>query len=250
MSSLAGRKIWLVGASEGIGECLAVMLASTGAQMALSARNSEKLQALAGRLPGAGHIAQKLDVTDGASVREAWDKIKERWGGIDTVIYNAGTYEPMSAKQFDLAKAEQMVDVNFSGALRVLDCIIPGFVAGKSGHIVLVSSIAAYRGLPRAIGYGSSKAALLHLAENVKIDLSDCNVKVQVVCPGFVKTRLTEKNTFRMPFIITPERAADYIVSGMASNRFEIHFPRRFTLLLKTLRLLPHRLYFFLAELI
>jgi short-subunit dehydrogenase len=249
MSTLAGKKIWLVGASEGIGECVAMMLAATGAQLVLSARSRDKLQSLAASLPGSGHTAQALDVTDAASVRSAWNEIAAR-GGIDTVIYNAGTYEPLSAKDFDLAKSEHMLDVNFRGALRVLDCVIPGFVQNKGGHIVLVSSVAAYRGLPRAIGYGSSKAALYHLAENLKIDLSDCNVKVQVVCPGFVKTRLTEKNSFKMPFIITPEKAADQIVAGIASNRFEIHFPKRFTLILKSLQLLPHRVFFFLAEML
>jgi short-subunit dehydrogenase len=246
--SFAGQKIWLVGASEGIGEAVARLLAASGAQLCLSARSGDKLVQLAAALPGAGHLVQTLDVTDAASVRTAWDAIHARWGGLDAVIYNAGAYTPLGAKAFNLAMAESMLDVNFRGALRVLDCVIPDFVARKGGHIVLVASVAGYRGLPRAIGYGASKAALLHLAENLAIDLSDCGVKVQAVCPGFVKTRLTDKNAFPMPFIISPELAAQRIVEGMGSPRFEIHFPKRFSLILKTLQLLPHWLYFKIAN--
>lgn len=248
MSRFAGKKIWLVGASEGIGAVTAMQLAAAGAQLAVSARSAEKLDALVAQLPGAGHVAQALDVTSEESVRAAWNALVLLWGGIDIVIYNAGTYTPMSAKAFNLAATEQMVDVNFRGALRVLDCVIPGFVAKQGGQIVLVASVAAYRGLPRAIGYGASKAALLHLAENLAIDFSDTGIKVQVVCPGFVKTRLTEKNSFDMPFIMEADAAAKRIVDGLASSRFEIHFPKRFSLILKTLQLLPHKLYFMLAN--
>lgn len=248
MTPFAGKKIWLVGASEGIGEAVARMLAASGAQMALSARNEKKLEALVEELPGAAHISAPLDVTNPDSVKFAWKDIAERWQGVDMVIYNAGTYDPMGAQKFDLAKTEQMVDVNFRGALRILDCVIPGMVQRKGGHIVLVSSVAAYRGLPNAIGYGASKAALLHLAENLKLDLEPCNIKVQAVCPGFVKTRLTEKNEFPMPFIVEADVAAQRIVKGMAGDAFEIHFPRRFSCMLKTLALLPHALYFPLAR--
>ncbi len=248
MSGFAGKKIWLVGASEGIGAAVALLLAKEGAMLALSARNEAKLAEVAKGLPGAGHITQAVDVTDEASVRAAWAAIEVQWGGVDVVMYNAGTYTPLSAKAFDLKKTEAMVDVNFLGALRVLDCILPGFVARKSGQVVLVASVAAYRGLPKAIGYGASKAALFHLAENMAIDLSDTGIKVQVVCPGFVKTRLTDINEFPMPFIITADVAAERIVAGMHSSRFEIHFPKRFSLILKTLRLLPHKAYFAIAN--
>lgn len=243
MSTYNTKKIWLIGASEGIGEALAFRLAASSAQLALSARNKEKLEALSVRLPGAGNIIAPMDVTDSASVHRAWESLNSRWGGVDIVIYNAGTYEPMSARDFDLRKADTMLDVNFRGALRVLDCVIPPFVGQKRGHIVLVASVAAYRGLPRAIGYGASKAALLHLAENLHIDLNDLGIKVQAVCPGFVKTRLTDKNEFNMPFIISAETAAARIARGMAGSGFEIHFPRRFTMGLKLLGLLPRKLY-------
>jgi len=248
MSGFSGKKIWLVGASEGIGEAVARALAADGATVCVSARSKDKIEALVASLPGAGHLALTLDVTKEETVRQVWQELSSRWNGVDIALYNAGTYDPLSCKDFSLAKAEQMLDVNFRGALRMLDCIIPPMVAKKSGHIVLVASVAAYSGLPRALGYGASKAALLHLAENMRVDLADSHIKVQVVSPGFVKTRLTDKNEFPMPFIITPELAAERIVKGMESNCFDIHFPKRFTLGLKTLRLLPYWLYFMLVS--
>jgi short-subunit dehydrogenase len=248
MQDMQGKTIWLVGASTGIGEALARRLAAAGARLALSARDGQKLVALAAELDGSGHLALPLDVTKGDTIRQAWSELSSQWGGVDTVIYNAGAYEPMGAEEFDLAKVEHVVDVNFSGTLRVLDCVIPTFVARKGGHIVLVASVAAYSGLPRAMGYGASKAALLHLAENLRIDLGKCTIKVQVVSPGFVKTRLTDKNSFPMPCMVSAEYAASCIERGMRTARFEIHFPRRFTLLLKFLRLLPYALYFRIAD--
>jgi short-subunit dehydrogenase len=248
MSSFAGKKIWLVGASEGIGEAVAKSLATAGAQVCLSARNLEKLQALVGSLAGTGHLALQLDVTKDETVRAAWQTLSARWGNIDVVMYNAGTYDPLSVRDFDLSRTQFMVDVNFLGALRVLNMVVPAMVAAKKGHIVLVASVAAYSGLPKALGYGASKAALLHLAENMYLDLEEDGIKVQVINPGFVKTRLTDKNEFKMPFIITPEQAAAHIVKGMESSRFEIHFPKGLSCTLKFCRLLPYRLYFWLIR--
>lgn len=242
------KKIWLIGASEGIGAELAKQLSASGAQLAISARNSDKLDAVIAELPGAGHISVPMDVTDSASVHRGWELIASHWGKIDMVIYNAGTYEPISAKQFDLSEAEAMLDVNFRGVLRMLDCVIPSFLTQRKGHIVLVGSVAAYRGLPREVGYGASKAALFHLAENLYIDLSDSGIKTQIVSPGFVKTRLTQKNDFKMPFIISSEQAAERIVKGINSDAFEIHFPRRFSYGLKALGFLPHKIYLRIAS--
>jgi len=247
MHALKGKKIWLVGASEGIGAALASQLAAKGATLLLSARSKDKIEALAATLPGGNHAALALDVTALATIQEAWGHISNM-GGIDIVIYNAGAYDPMSAREFNLEKTEGMLDVNFRGALRVLDCALPAFITRQSGHVVLVASVAAYSGLPNAIGYGASKAALLHLGENLRLDLDKSNIKVQVVSPGFVKTRLTEKNTFSMPFMVSPELAAERIVRGMATRDFEIHFPKRFTYILKFLRILPYRLYFGLVR--
>ena len=136
-----------------------------------------------------------------------------------------------------------MIDVNLHGVLRVLSYVLPAFVARDAGTIVLTGSVAGYRGLPGALGYGLSKAALIHLAENLQIDLARTNVKIRLINPGFVKTQLTDKNDFAMPFIITPHAAAKAIMRGLRGNRFEIHFPKRFSYLLKLLRLLPNGLY-------
>jgi NADP-dependent 3-hydroxy acid dehydrogenase YdfG len=250
MNPFHGKKVWLVGASEGIGEELAKQLAASGALVCVSARNAQKLQSLVASLPGAANIALPLDVTQGEAVRKAWEQLSAGWGAPDLVVYNAGSYDPLSVRDFDLEKTERMFDVNFNGALRVLACVIPPMVARKSGHIALVASVAAYSGLPRALGYGASKAALLHLAENARIDLADSGINVQVVSPGFVKTRLTDKNEFKMPFLITADVAAREIMRGLAGNAFDIHFPKRFTCILKCLRLLPYSLYFRIVNLL
>jgi short-subunit dehydrogenase len=246
--TFAGKYIWLVGASEGIGAALAASLARAGAHVALSARSADKLMQVLTTLTGSNHMAVPMDVCDAGSVQAAWKHISATWPQVDMVIYNAGAYTPMDATQFDLTQAQQMVDVNFSGALRVLAHIIPYFVQRNNGHIALVGSVAGYSGLPSAIGYGASKAAIIHLAENLKADFAGTGIKVQVLNPGFVATRLTAKNDFTMPCIITPQRAADYMMAGLASNRFDIHFPKRFSFVLKFLRLLPYSLYFLLLK--
>lgn len=243
---LRSKRVWLIGASEGIGAALAGALAAKGATLILSARQAEKLGALAATLAGSGHRSVPLDVTSSDRITEAWDVVKPL--APELVIYNAGAYDPLNAKEFDLQKIEHMVDVNFIGALRVISHVLPMFLAQRQGHLALVGSVAAYRGLPNAIGYGASKAALLHLGENLRTDLEDTGIKVQVISPGFVKTRLTAKNDFPMPFIISPEQAADYIVRGLESPRFEIDFPKRFSLFLKFLRMLPHATYFWVVR--
>ncbi len=244
---LKGKYIWLVGASEGIGAALAQKLAAAGAHVAVSARNEQALQALAGML-AVPPLVLPLDVTDQTSVAAAWVRLNAEWPVIDMVIYNAGTYEPLDAHHFDLTKIERMVDVNFHGALRVLSFTVPHFLSRNAGHIALVGSVAGYRGLPAALGYGASKAAIIHLAENLKADLGATGIAVQIINPGFVKTGLTDKNDFSMPCIITAERAAEYIMKGLQSDRFEIHFPKRFSWILKFLSLLPAPLYFALLK--
>ena len=237
-----GKHVWLIGASEGIGTALAQQLAGAGAVLALSARNASALSALAQALPKA--TALPLDVGDAASVTATWETLTATWPAIDMVIYNAGTYEPLAASQYDLQKIERMIDVNLHGALRMLSHVLPYFLTRDAGAIVLVGSVAGYRGLPGALGYGLSKAALIHLAENLRADLARTHVTVHVVNPGFVKTRLTAKNDFPMPCMITPEAAAEAMMRGLQHDQFEIHFPKRFTRVLKLLRILPYWLYF------
>lgn len=239
---MKGKRIWIIGASEGIGAALAQQLASDGAQVILSARNTARLDDVKASLAGEGHVALTVDVCQNESVQQAWHALKDHTP--DIVIYNAGTYTPMTAQQVDMVAADAMIDVNLRGAFRVVSAVLPTYLAQNKGHLVLVGSVAGYRGLPGAIGYGASKAAVNHLAENLRVDLKRTAIKVQLVCPGFVKTRLTEKNDFSMPCMVTPQHAARVIAKGLASSAFEIHFPKRFTSVLKLLQLLPHWLYF------
>lgn len=234
----AGRRVWLVGASAGIGAALARALAQRGARLALSARGKAQLEAL--QLKDA--LLLPCDSTDAASLAGARRALLAAWGGVDLVVYLAGNYVPMRADSLDLASAEAVVEVNFNGALRLAAAVLPDLRAG--GGIALVASVAGYRGLPNALAYGPGKAALIHLAECLYLDLHGQGIGVWLVNPGFVATRLTEHNDFDMPALLTPERAAQDIVDGLASGRFEIHFPKRFTRLVKLLSLLPYRWYF------
>ncbi len=241
---LQGKRIWLIGASEGIGRALALQLSAQGAVLALSSRNQARLDEVRVLCTGTPPVLAPCDVTDTASVQSAWEVVAATWGAPDIVIYNAGIYEPMPAQRFNLHDVEGMVDVNFRGALRVLAHVIPAFIGQGRGHIALVGSIAGYRGLPDAMGYGASKAAIIHLAENLRCDLAPYGIRIQIINPGFVRTRLTDKNTFAMPEIISAEQAAAYIVKGLQSNGFEICFPPLFATIMKMLRIIPAGLYF------
>lgn len=238
MTDWRERRVWLVGASTGIGAALARLLASQGARLALSARSVDKLQAL----EIADAVLLPCDVTAVDSLAAARQVLQEAWGGIDLVVYLAGDYVPMRADEFDLARAEQVIDVNFNGALRLLATVLPDLRPG--GGIAFVASVAGYRGLPKALCYGPGKAALIHLAECLYLDLAPRGIGVWVINPGFVQTRLTAQNDFSMPALQTPEQAALAVLDGFRTGHFEIHFPKRFTRLLKLLSLLPYRWYF------
>lgn len=237
-----GRRVWLVGASSGIGAALARALAARGARLALTARRADALQALG----LADALLLPADATDTAQLAAARGALLAAWGGVDLVVYLAGDYEPMRADTFDLARAEAVVAVNFLGAMRLYAAVREDLHAG--GGIAFVASVAGWRGLPRALAYGPGKAALIHFAECLYLDLAPRGVGVWVVNPGFVATRLTARNDFHMPAQISPEAAAEATLAGLARGRFELHFPRRFTRVLKLLRLLPYRLYFALVR--
>lgn len=239
-----GRRVWIVGASSGIGAALARALAAAGARLALSARGKAALEALAAELPDA--LALPLDVRDAQALAAAHATIRERMGGIDVAVLNAGIYSPMRADAFDAAVVEEHFAVNFLGVTRALATLLPDFIARAHAHpaLVLVSSVAGYRGLPNALAYGPSKAALINLAESLYLDLAPRGIGVFLVNPGFVDTPLTRQNSFHMPALISADEAARHIMEGLADGAFEIHFPKRFTRWLKLLRLLPHRLAF------
>jgi short-subunit dehydrogenase len=234
----AGKRYWIIGASEGLGRALAQALDEVGAHLVISARSSDRLNELAAKLSHAQTLP--LDVTDTASVAAAVVNLPP----LDGMIYCVGLYDPMRTQNWNQAAALAMVEANFTGALRVLGHILPDFVARDAGHLVLIGSLAGFRGLPAAIGYGASKAALMHLAENLQADLRKTGVKVQLCNPGFIRTRLTAKNEFAMPFIQSPEAAAAEVLRAMGKNRFETSFPRPFSWLFLTARLLPNWAHF------
>ncbi|MFO1197281.1 MAG: SDR family NAD(P)-dependent oxidoreductase [Burkholderiaceae bacterium] len=239
------RRVWLVGASSGIGAALARALLERGARVALTARRPAALADVAGdALAGERSLCVPADVTDAAAVRAAHDEVLARWGGIDVAIWVAGTWAPMRSEDFDLGVARQMLDTNLAGVLNGLAVLLPTLRRQGSGGIALVSSVAGYRGLPRSLVYGPTKAALNHLAEALYLDLHPQGVGVWLIAPGFVDTPLTSRNDFPMPALIGPDEAAARILEGFARGRFEIHFPARFTRVLGALRLLPHRWYF------
>lgn len=233
MTSFSGKTYWLIGASEGLGRELAKQLDAQGAQLILSARKPKRLETLKNELSQARVVV--MDVTDRKSVQQAIECI----GEIDGVIYNAGTYEPMRVTEWDSEKALTMLDVNFTGAMRVLGAIVPGFVAKSQGDITLIGSLAGYRGLPASIGYSASKAALRSLAETMRFDLRGTGVDVRLVNPGFIKTRLTQKNDFHMPMLMTPEKAARRVIKAMKRRRFRTDFPAPFSWAIRVFGILP-----------
>ena len=236
-----GKTVWLVGASSGIGRATAQALHARGARVFVSARSQSALDAFVAQHAGA--TALPLDASDAAAVTAAARTIFAT-GPLDLVLYCAGYYKDMRATDFDLPEMLRHQQVNYVGALHVLDAVLPHFVSRQAGHISLISSVAGYRGLPKSLAYGPTKAALINLAETLYLDLQDSRVGVSLICPGFVETPLTAQNQFTMPGLIKPEQAAEAILRGWAKGQFEIHFPKRFTLWMKSLSLLPAALYF------
>ncbi|MGY6704769.1 SDR family NAD(P)-dependent oxidoreductase [Roseinatronobacter sp.] len=239
MRGLSGKTYWLVGASEGLGRALAQQLSLAGCSLVLSGRNADTLQTLAAELPNDARVVT-CDVADRASVLGA----ARDAGPVDGLVWLAGVYWPFAAQKWDAEKAEAMFDVNLTGAARVLGQVVPHMVARGQGHIVIVGSLSGYRGLPGSIGYSSSKAGLMHLAESMHADLRGTGVDVQLANPGFIRTRLTDKNDFNMPFLMEPDQAASEIMTLMRGHRFQRAFPRLFSLLFRGANFLPDWAYY------
>ena len=237
-----GRVAWLVGASSGIGRATAARLHERGATVVVSARDADALAAFTREHPGSSAIA--LDATDRAAMRAAAERIAAKHGALDLAFYCAGYYRAMRATAFDLDVALRHNAVNYVGALHFLDAVLPALVARGSGHLSVVASVAGYRGLPNALAYGPTKAALINLTQTLWLDLAPLGIGVSIVNPGFVETGLTSDNEFRMPALISAETAAEEIVAGWRRGAFEIHFPKRFTRSLKALGFLGDALYF------
>lgn len=232
-----GKTWWIIGASEGLGRALAQALDGRGAKLILSARGANRLQDLAESLTQARAIP--FDVTDPEACKSACNDA----GAIDGVVYCVGQYDPMSAKDWNAEQVTLMTRANFTGALDILAHTLPTMLKRDEGHVVLIGSLAGYTGLPGAIGYGASKAALMHLAENLQADLRDTGLTVKQVNPGFIRTRLTAKNTFQMPFILSPEEAARRTIRAIESRRFATAFPMLFSWLFRAGRFLPRSLF-------
>lgn len=239
MRDWQGKRYWLVGASDGLGAALARRMSEAGAHVIVSARSADKLNDVVASLPNAG-TAQTVDVSDDASVRQAMDAI----GQIDGVVYLAGVYWPFGAQEWQANEATAMADINFTGLMRVMGCVVPQFVARDSGHVVVTGSLSGFRGLPGSIGYTASKAGTMSLAECMYADLRDTGVDVQLSNPGFIKTQLTDKNDFTMPFIMTPEDAAEHMFRHMNTKRFKDSFPRLFSYVFRGSQFLPDWLYY------
>lgn len=240
---------WITGASAGIGRELALKLASEGYTVYASARSRDALEALVNQFSGKGRIVPlPLDVTDRSANLSAVGSIVRESGRLILAVFNAGMFIPTSGASLELSTFEKSFELNFYGVLNGLLPTIETMKKAGMGQIAIVSSSAGYGGLPKSAAYGSSKAALINLAESLKFDLDALNIRIQVVTPGFVKTPATDKNEFTMPFLMPADKAAEAFSRGLKSEAFDITFPRRFTFILKFLNLLPYRLYFWLVS--
>ena len=243
------KTCWIIGASHGIGEELAKKYFNAGFDLAISARSADKLKSIRNDLlsKNPNHLNQifvaATDVTETVSIQSALDAILTKFDQIDLVIFCSAIYQPSKVIGFDLEKAHETIDVNLGGALNLLHVILPQMLRQKSGHLAFVASVAGYRGLPQSLAYGASKAGLINLCEGIYPELKRQNIDLSVINPGFVKTRLTDQNSFEMPFIISVSKAAEIIFDGLAAKKFEIHFPKKFTYLLKFLRILPNAVF-------
>jgi len=238
--------IWITGASQGIGKAVALAYAEAGKTVAISARSSDNLQkvvdeasSLTGRI-----LALPCDVTDKGQVTECLNQLIEQERLPDRVILNAGTHQPMDADKFKAETISKLLQINTLGAAIPVEVLLPHFLERQQGQIAIVASVAGYRGLPTASAYGASKAALINLAESLRSELYRSGVDIRLINPGFVKTPLTDKNDFDMPFLITADEAANAIVKGLSGKQFEVVFPTRMAIAMSVLKWLPDRIFF------
>ena len=240
------KKIWITGASSGIGKALAEKFASEGWKVAASARRKEILDEMSSH---ENIFSYPLDVTNQDQIKISFEKIIEDFNGLDLCVFSSGTYDPKLEQEINVKQNKFVMETNFFGVLYCINAVENYFKNKKNGHISIVSSVAAYRGLPNSSGYGPSKAALTNLTESLYFDFKKHNVRISLVSPGFIKTPLTDKNEFPMPFIKSPEFAAEKMFNGLTKSKaFEIHFPKALTIILKIFRVLPYKIYLFLID--
>ena len=241
------KKVWITGASSGIGKALAVKFAKEGWQVAASARRENLLQNLHKSFSNINSFP--LDVKNESDAKKVFQNIVEKFQTVDICVFCTGIHDPESEKKLNSEKIREIMETNFFGTLNCIMAVNSYFREKKSGHISIVSSVAGYRGLPAASGYCASKSALTSLAESLYFDFKRHNVRVSLVSPGFIKTPMTDKNRFPMPLIKSPEYAAEKMFIGLTKkNAFEIHFPITFTIIMKFLKIMPNWLYFLLIK--
>ena len=237
------KTIWITGGSTGIGKALAIKFANEGWNVAISARREQLLEEISNEYENISSFP--LDVTNKSNCNEVFNQIINKFQNIDICFFSTGTWDPKKEKDIDVEQMEEVFKVNFFGTVNTIKAVEQHFKDRKNGVITIVSSIAGYRGLPNSTGYGPSKSALNNLAESLYFDFKRSNVRVCLVSPGFIKTPMTDKNDSKMPFLKTPEYAADQIYEGLVNKKsFEIHFPKALTITLKVLSFLPSWLYF------
>ena len=248
IDNFSGKKVWVIGASSGIGEACAKALLLQGAKVALSSRRAERLNQIALNGDANQTLVIPLDVTNDEQLQEGYKTILNAWGGIDLLLFVSGMYVPLRADNFDIQTAEKTIDANLLGPMRAVALVTPDMLKAHSGHIAIVGSVAGYSGLPKALAYGPSKAAIINFCENLYYDLLPTGVSVHMISPGFVATEATAQNDFEMPALISAAEAAQEILDGIQKGEFDIHFPKRFSRFLKFLRILPYPIYFWIVR--
>lgn len=244
----SGKRVWVIGASSGIGEACAKALIQSGAKVALSSRREERLNPIASLGEPGQTLVLPLDVTDDVQFKAGYASILNTWGGVDLLLFVSGVYMPLRADSFAIEIAEQTIDANLLGPMRAVALVLPEMLKAHEGHIAIVGSVAGYSGLPKALAYGPSKAAIINFCETLYYDLLPQGISVHLISPGFVATEATAQNDFEMPALISAEEAATEILSGIQRGEFDIHFPKRFSRFLKFLRILPYPLYFWIVR--
>ena len=248
INNFSGKRVWIIGASSGIGEACAKALLKLGAQVALSSRRKERLEPIAQTAKPAQTLVLPVDVTNQQQITSAYQSILNNWEGLDLLLFVSGMYVPLRADNFDIKTAEQTINANLLGPMRAVALVLPEMLKAHAGHIAIVGSVAGYSGLPKALAYGPSKAGIINFCETLYYDLLPQGVSVHMISPGFVATEATAQNDFEMPALITAEQAASEILSGIEKGEFDIHFPKRFSGFLKFLRILPYPLYFWIVR--
>lgn len=241
------KNILVIGGSFGIGEELCKELSRLGSNLAIVARSKDKIDNLCKTLNG-NHLSIASDVSKKSDLNKLSTTLSKKWNKIDIVIFCVGAYQPMNIDNFDLQKAENIININVKSFLSFIDSFLPSFKKKKISHLAIISSVAGYFGMPNSLAYGASKAALSNLSESLFYELKKYETKVQLINPGFVKTRLTDQNNFKMPGIISAKKAARLIIKKLPKNSFEIKFPFMFTFIMRILSILPYKIRFFLFK--